>query len=387
MVAERAGYRCSLPICGRLTVGPGARQTEVARSGTASHIYSAASRGPRGQGGLAPEELESPSNAIWLCGDHGRIVDNNRGDKYPPELLLFYKQLHEARIANEHEGLYTPLGWLFDLAIKRSPLFKPESRVSFSKLTLLMGGNGSGKTAICEWIRSPFDVLTLNRWRSPCTPLNVQLRYCLPQEVTIGLQLSAGNTLSHWINGSEYAFNPLRFRVIAPVQEPRRRFGDEEGKSDDLAHLCHVFGLDSEAVRVLASKISAFPHTHARNLRFESEDGSIYLHLDLDGTHPGLSFGALSGREQETVLLEFATAIARESSSFTPTLLVLDSFTSIFFDGWFDYFSHHFLDPANQFQTLMTIPTIIGLDVARINWNGWEVVQLSGRPPRVEIGE
>lgn len=385
LIADQAGNRCSFPACARLTVGPGVTAKETSRTGTASHIYSAASKGPRGQGGLSPKELRSASNGIWLCAQHGRQVDNNRGEKYPPELLLFYKQLHEARVAKEHEGLYAPLGWIFDLVLNESPIYQRGSRISFSKLTLLIGENGTGKTAICEWLEGLFNQKKLERWRDPCSPWYVQFRYFVPNETVVGLTLSADNNLQYKINGNKYAFNPLKFHVVAPVDDSRVRMGYGEERDDDLQHLCRVFKLDADAIRVVAEKVSSFPHTHARNLRFVGEDGRNYLRLDLKGTHPGLTFASLSGREQETVLVEFATAIARESSAFTPTILILDSVVSIFFKGWFDYFSHHFLDPTNQFQTLMTIPTSSHLDMKQIEWNGWEVVHFEGRKPTVVI--
>jgi hypothetical protein len=76
----------------------------VSGSGIAAHIYSAAPGGPRGQGGLTKGELEQPENCIWLCSDHAKLVDNNRGIAFPPETLLSYKALQEARMMREVKG-------------------------------------------------------------------------------------------------------------------------------------------------------------------------------------------------------------------------------------------------------------------------------------------
>ncbi len=94
-VAERAGLQCSYPNCDRRTLGTGAKNDETSNSGTAAHIYSAAVGGPRGQGILSEEELKHSDNAIWLCRDHSTLIDNNRGDRFPPQLLLSYKQMHQ----------------------------------------------------------------------------------------------------------------------------------------------------------------------------------------------------------------------------------------------------------------------------------------------------
>ena len=199
----------------------------------------------------------------------------------------------------------------------------------------------------------------------------------------IGISIDEQDKLRYSLNGASIPFNPINYHVIFPREEPRRYIQDEPGR-DDLCHFSNVFSMDESVIEQIACEVNLFPHTKAKNLRFVSEDGYRHLRLDFDGTVPGLIFTLLSGREQETVLLEFATAIARVSGRHTPTLLVLDGFISIFFSGWFEYFSHHFLDPENQFQTLLTAPrTNFNLDSLR--WNGWEVVQLAGNPPRVRF--
>jgi hypothetical protein len=78
--------------------------------------------------------------------------------------------------------------------------------------------------------------------------------------------------------------------------------------------------------------------------------------------------------------------MARVSGGFTPTFLILDDFISILFDGWFEYYSHHFLNASNQFQTLLSIP-FRTLDLDRLNWLGWEVIRLNGLPPSVTISQ
>ena len=88
LVAARAGHRCSMPQCGRVTIGPDTQPDEFVDSGVAAHIFSASAGGPRGQGGLSDEQLASASNAIWLCAIHARMVDANRGVSYPAPLLL-----------------------------------------------------------------------------------------------------------------------------------------------------------------------------------------------------------------------------------------------------------------------------------------------------------
>lgn len=87
IIARRAGFRCIVPGCSTPTVGPGAKSNDVALTGTACHIYSAAPKGPRGQGGLSPAQLAAPENGVWACATHGRLIDTNKGDRYPTSTL------------------------------------------------------------------------------------------------------------------------------------------------------------------------------------------------------------------------------------------------------------------------------------------------------------
>lgn len=164
LTAKRAGYRCSLPNCTRLTVGPGTHPDHSHCVGKAAHIYSASAGGPRGRCGLTSAELKSPANAIWLCADHAELVDKKRGTDYPPGLLLSYKSLHESRIARELGGVHTPLGWITGLEVHSSPLFNGPINIELGKLTLFVGENGCGKTALCEWLASVVQVGYLERW-------------------------------------------------------------------------------------------------------------------------------------------------------------------------------------------------------------------------------
>jgi hypothetical protein len=172
-IAGRAGYRCSFPGCGRVTIGPGATRGETASNGFACHIYSASPNGPRGQGGLTREQLGSSDNGFWACGDHAKLVDTNDGKRYPASLLLGWKALHEARNHREMGGLRLPVNWVEGVEIRRSPLrgtnkrplFKAGERLSLSRLTFLVGTNGVGKTALFELLGATQDEDALWRWR------------------------------------------------------------------------------------------------------------------------------------------------------------------------------------------------------------------------------
>lgn len=382
LVSERAGLQCSYPSCNRRTLSSGVESNETSNSGTAAHIYSASEGGPRGQGGLTEEELEHSDNAIWLCRTHGTLVDNNRGKQFPPQLLLSYKQLHEARVAREHLGLYSPSAWFHEVRIRQSPIFRNNSSFTLAKLNLIIGNNVTGKSALCEWVGGLFKNTHLTRWRSPVSPLSYDLKFFTPQDFEVRLMLNNQNNITYRVDGNVAPVNPFKINLIFPRSEPRRVSSDE--RRDDRLHIANVLNIDTSVVEGLVEEIHNFSHATISNIKFEAEGESRCMYVDVDGTTPGLPFGALSGREQERVFIEFSTALARYCGRYTATLLLLDGFVSIFFDGWFDYYSHHFLDPDNQFQTILTIPTQ-DVDIENIRWNGWQVIRTGSSPPNCTI--
>lgn len=384
LIESAAGHQCSFPACNRRTSGPGPTSKYLSNSGYAAHIYAASSGGPRGQGGLSEAELKGAGNGIWLCGGHAKLVDNNKGNAYPPETLHSYKALHEARVLLEHEGLYPPIGWLHELTIVQGPLFSTPQKVQLSKLNLIYGMNGTGKTAITEWTTGFFDPKTLERWTpAKARPLMLRLSLLNPKLQHLGITLD-GKTLQYSIDGKPVAFVPIGFKIFKP---DRLDFSIQ----DDREMLAQALSLPIVTIESLVNEVNSFPHAKASNLRFEQDtddDGNpvdrFILRADVHGTVPGLTLGGLSGGERECVVLELATAAARLSGKYCPTLLVLDGSISIVFKEFFDFYSHHLLDPLNQFQTLMCIAER-DLDLDNVKWNGWQVIRTNGKVPSVTL--
>ena len=382
LTADRAGHQCSFPTCNRRTTGPGHGALEVSGSGVAAHIYSAAPGGPRGQGGLNLDELAQPENCIWLCSDHSTLVDNNRGTAFPPEVLLSYKALQEARVVREVQGLYSPIGWIHQLTLLDNPLFVSGQTVRFAKLNLVFGDNATGKTALTEWLAGCFATEFLGRWvRNSTSAIRVRLSFLNPEVHHVDLHLDSAHRVAYRIDGQNVSFNPMGLRI---VWLRYLRFTDD----DDLTWLSKSLRLPPLIVRNLIDEIHAFPYARVKNLRFEANHNNdrVCLYADVDGTAPGLSLRGLSGREIERVFMEFATAAARVSGRYAPTLLMLDGCPAILFEGVFDFYSHHLLDPENQFQTVMCIPSR-ELDLDALRWKGWEVIRTAGRPPSIAVAQ
>jgi hypothetical protein len=191
LIAARAGYRCSIPSCYSGTIGPGSLPDQIVSSGTAAHIYAASKGGPRSSGPLCDKELAEAKNGIWLCANHGRLIDTNRGEQYPPSLLQSYKSLHEARIARDQSGIHLPFGWMQEIRITKSPVLKSEQLLRFGKVTLITGNNGTGKTAITEWLMGASDPLPLKHWLRRATSaqhLCCKLTFFTPDQQTLNIE-------------------------------------------------------------------------------------------------------------------------------------------------------------------------------------------------------
>jgi hypothetical protein len=67
------------------------------------------------------KDRRSGENAIWLCADHGRLVDANDGGQYPGSLLRSWKGLHESFTAMELGGHPRPFGWIESLTFTEAP--------------------------------------------------------------------------------------------------------------------------------------------------------------------------------------------------------------------------------------------------------------------------
>ncbi len=102
LLARRVGFRCSNPGCRQPTSGPQADPSGSVNIGVASHIAAASPGGPRYDPAMTPEQRSAPENGLWLCQNHGKLVDNDEG-QYTVDLLKQWKAQAEGTAARELE--------------------------------------------------------------------------------------------------------------------------------------------------------------------------------------------------------------------------------------------------------------------------------------------
>jgi hypothetical protein len=98
LLAKRAGYLCSNPLCRVLTMGPSLESTsDVACVGIAAHIVGASLEGPRFDASMTNEQRSSIDNGIWLCATHATLIDRDLA-RFTMQVLHGWKTQHETYV-------------------------------------------------------------------------------------------------------------------------------------------------------------------------------------------------------------------------------------------------------------------------------------------------
>jgi hypothetical protein len=93
-LAKRVGMVCSNPGCGQPTSGPRDDPNKSVNIGVAAHVTAASPGGMRYDSSLTSEQRCDIENAIWLCQNCAKLVDNDDG-RYTVELLRLWKKAAE----------------------------------------------------------------------------------------------------------------------------------------------------------------------------------------------------------------------------------------------------------------------------------------------------
>ncbi len=99
-VGDRVGWRCSRPECRAPVKGPTLNPEGVANIGVFAHITAAARGGPRYEEKLTPEQRRSAANAILLCQNCAKLIDNDE-EEYSVNVLTDWKSQAEKKSKEE----------------------------------------------------------------------------------------------------------------------------------------------------------------------------------------------------------------------------------------------------------------------------------------------
>lgn len=151
LIAKRSGYICAYPGCKRMTVaGSEDRKSGLTMIGVAAHITAASDKGPRYDSIMNRDERMSEANGIWTCQNHGKFIDDNPSRCSVVELRR-WKALHEKWVLDRvRGGMHVFNRGINRLIFNNLGKFKAETAISFSRNNIIVGGNESGKTSICQ---------------------------------------------------------------------------------------------------------------------------------------------------------------------------------------------------------------------------------------------
>jgi len=343
----------------------------------AAHILPASPGGPRGGKLFRERQLKAPENAIWVCADHARNIDANRGAKYPSALLLSYKALQEAKIAREQRGIVTPMGWFHTFTLEDSPIFAPDSKLMFGKLTIIVGANSTGKTALSEWLVGMSDPSVLGFWlhsKKAGFKLRMRLDYFNPGEQTLKLELDPNQVPQYYLNGKVFPFNPSPIRFII-VREPGR-LKLNLCDLDDLQLICSELNIDAVTAQALLQRIEAHGSGTIRNIRLQ-EEGRLTLRADFEKSEPGIEFRQWGHSQQTRLLIEIAITAGRCSAQHVPTMVVIEGAWRLD-EFWFKRYCDYLATAENLFQTVMLLPQV-RYRISDLLSSGWSFAHLIGR--------
>lgn len=99
-LAKRAANRCSNPDCRTVTSGPTEAPMGSVSIGEAAHIYGANPGSARYDATMTPAGRSAITNAIWLCGNCHKAVDDDEL-RFPAGLLFEWQRGHAQWVAEQ----------------------------------------------------------------------------------------------------------------------------------------------------------------------------------------------------------------------------------------------------------------------------------------------
>jgi hypothetical protein len=357
-------------------MGPFSNREGAVNMGEACHIFSASVNGPRGRGGKDDKFIASENNGIWCCSYHAKLIDKSNGVDYPANVLFAWKNLSEARTQKQMNDIPSPLGWVESIKFAEFPLFSNPPAVIPSRLTLLWGRNGSGKSSLMEIAASITNSKYAERF--------VGTRKKLPDgsyesarfhaEVSYSTVDTLSKNICLEIKGERITRCEGLVRTLLPPGDLEVVFGssrecNREHDEDDIDLFTRVLNIDKVALFSLvdAGGQSIFPG----EMRFEraqeydeerdkyllkrKPNGDPYFELQLKpaGRNFNISYDSLSGSEKDRLFLDFLVRKAREICKQRLTLLLIDGLSASFDSGNFENLLRNLSN--EDFQVLVSI--------------------------------
>lgn len=371
VIAGRAGYRCSFVGCNALLIGPVGNEYQT--FGECAHIYAAKGRGPRGQADLSEEAIKSAGNGIYLCKTHHKLIDSKEGcQEYDAQTLLLMKQEHEYNISCEIGIQQRPMTLIKHLTFVSHPFFGCDKTFKLTKITILEGGNDSGKTAFIETL---YSILTgedvAKRWKKndievilSTNPVSQNIRYQYHENVT--RYFDADN---HQIGFCPYNIEVFYLRDKSYTQE-----------IDDIKSIANRLGIDDlSKVKTMVESADledSIIVSEIGNITEEYDDeGKKYecLPINIKSSDITFRYSQLSTSQQNGFLLDLVSGYMKSIAKYKNAILLIDwgEFES-FDDKWKNDYLRSLQKTGNKVQVIITARRPLN----EIKVGGWNIIKL-----------
>jgi energy-coupling factor transporter ATP-binding protein EcfA2 len=280
--------------------------------------------------------------------------------------------MHEEKVRCEAGGIGAKVGWIHSLSIDKAPIFRTPADIQFGKVTVLHGNNGSGKTALCDWLQGISDPSTLSRWAdaNKAGNLSFEVTYLDPFKQRLRIRVRSPEEVEYFVNGEPVPFDPNPVRFVRLRDLRQSAFSDRLPVMTDLEFLSKTLSVSPALVRNMMPLVGVQANSTVGSIRVEHhQDGSIRVWTDVHGTLPGLGLqDELSNSERSRVLIEIAAVFARYSAKRVPTVLLLDWTAKSFDDRWMRRVIDFLSTDDNPFQTVLERVTngLGGHEMARV---------------------
>ncbi|SCG80898.1 hypothetical protein GA0070623_5267 [Micromonospora rifamycinica] len=317
LIAQRAGFQCSVLNCGRLTVGPGPGAADVIDIGMAAHIFAAAPGGPRGTGGLSANERSSAENGIWCCYDHGKAIDTDGGDSFSVADLRAWKRLHEARKSLDMHGTALDnYGLVESISIKSAPAALSGRDIGLGMRNFIAGHNGSGKTMLARLISSvanPHYVAEISNRRD----VDIAVRWFDPQTHQVATKGRRGE-VSHILDGRPVPYVARPYKTILLSDWYRTRISS-------LTSLAQFLDVNPTAMRGILNSIPKASGL-VKEVRIEKDAVRYVIEHNGRSYHMATDKSGHPPMFNDLVIMEIVGFYAQHHARVEPTFMIIDGF-------------------------------------------------------------
>lgn len=348
LLAQRAGYRCSFPNCGALTIGPHTESEKVVNTGVAAHITAASPGGPRYDASRTPEQRASSHNGIWLCGTHAHLVDTDV-IRFTTARLQQYRSDHELRVRLEQSGLARPPSMVTEIEVVNQARLR-DVRLELSKATWVLGCNSSGKTTLAHAVAGLFD-RTFEEWiraRRSCSSSRVSISMFTSDTHRYSIELK-DDDVRFRLDGVESPRIPLPVHILflqdrfgSPGIQPQR-----VSSGDFMTDYALHFGLTPGDLSCILEHVRAGPRYFMEDVA--ARDGHVFAR-DSRGEW---RYEALSGSQRALVDTEILFRLATYHSTLAPTFVLLEHVPSYLDERRLAEFASTISQRSLPFQTLV----------------------------------